>query len=209
VTPRSSNGWSTGIHALDSTELEVRAMSAWLGLLLLIAAIGLMLVALLRQARVVSNLHDEVDQLVRSLPRAGPTEERPRLFRALFTTAEQPVPASLSDPAQRLLAIAAVLAVVGTLLNRPAGASRPDPEQVAQLAAMQAAQDSLTAVVASLRDSVRTVQLAATARTPREDARGVRTKPTRRTPQPPARPARQGAPALPSLPTVAPPAAQP
>jgi hypothetical protein len=174
-------------------------MSAWLGLLLLVAAVGLMLMALLRQAEVVSDLQDKVEQLIRSVPRPAATEDRPRLFRALYTTAEQSVPVALSDPARRLFALAAALAVVGVLLYRPTAASRPDPAQVAQLAALQAAQDSLTAVVASLRDSIRTERLAATTPAPRE------TPPHRRT----VPPGRKAAPVLPSLPTVTPPAATP
>lgn len=138
-------------------------MGAWLGLVLLVAAVVAMGLALTRQFRSVTALQEQVDRLVRTLPQPQPVArpEQPRLFRALYDTAEQPIPEALRDPTLRLVVAAGVLAAVGLFLYRPATAPGPDPAQAAEVAAMRVAQDSLRKMVDGLRDSLRTTQLAA------------------------------------------------
>jgi hypothetical protein len=177
----------------------------WLGLVMLVAAAILVLLAFAQQARDAEQLREQVEHLAKAippLPAASSASEgaRPRMFGALYQS-EEAAPGLLSAPLTRRIGVAAVLALIGLVLNRPASRTGLDAAHQADLAALRAQQDSLVQQVASLRDSIRTSQLAAAApRTPPSAGRTGRTPPTRNKPRPSAQ---ASGPVIPALPAIA------
>lgn len=183
----------------------------WLGLVMLVAAAILVLVASAQQARDAEQLREQVEQLARAVPPSGSAAAtspgaRPRMFGALYEP-DEAAPGLLSAPVTRRVGLAAVLAMIGLVLNRPATRPLPDAAHEAELVALRARQDSLVLQVASLRDSIRTSQLAAAApRTPVSAGRTGRTLPTRNKPRSSAQ---ASSPVIPALPAIAQPPVTP